>query len=130
METLLNNTQAVFVDAPAHGDRFPYLINYVDRTEGFVASHFSEEMAAELMENEISQSEWRGPFRSVHGWHAVLVVGKKPRQQHKFHDVAESVAEAFLEERRVKLRKQALERLRNQFLIKFDVKRDVDIGAG
>jgi len=125
-----NKEQVDFVDAPAYGDRFPYLINYVDRTEEFVASHFDPAMAAELMKKEVSGAEWIGPFQSVHGWHAVLLVGKKPRQQPQFDEVAESVKEAFLEERRIKLRKDVLERLRSQYSIKLDIDRDLSIETG
>ena len=41
----LNAAHAAFNDAPAHGDRFPFAQNYVDRTLDYVASQFGQEFA-------------------------------------------------------------------------------------
>ncbi len=41
----LNAENIVFSQAPGHGDRFPFHVNYVERTPAFVASHFGREMA-------------------------------------------------------------------------------------
>jgi len=128
--TDFNEEQIDFVDAPAYGDRFPYLINYVDRTQEFIASPFDSDMAAELMKREVSASKWVGPFESVHGWHAVLLVGKKSQQQPQFDEVADSVKEAFLEERRIKQRQNALDRLREEYSIKLNIDRSINVDAG
>ena len=44
----LNNNNVSFSEGMKHGDRFPFHVNYVERTEEFVASHFSKAMASEI----------------------------------------------------------------------------------
>ena len=44
----LNEQQVPFSDAPRHGDRFPYFVNYVERDPQFVASHFGAPMAEQV----------------------------------------------------------------------------------
>ncbi len=70
-----------FEEAPAHGDRFPYHVNYVERTGDYVASHFGEEFARSLLELEAGDT-WQGPFDSPYGSHLVLlaraVVAREP----------------------------------------------------
>ena len=36
----LNREKVPFANAPAHGDRFPYFLNYVEREPEIVAAHF------------------------------------------------------------------------------------------
>ena len=44
----LNKQQVLFSNAPRHGDRFPYFLNYVERDPQIVASHFGLPMAEEV----------------------------------------------------------------------------------
>ena len=69
----LNTTGAGFTEATRHGDRFPYLVNYVEQTPDYVASHFGPGMARRVFEIEPSTSEWRGPVQSPYGSHLVMV---------------------------------------------------------
>jgi peptidyl-prolyl cis-trans isomerase C len=75
----LNRAHVRFDRAPEHGDRFPFHVNYVERTEDFVASHFGAEMAARLFALAPSE-EWRGPFASSYGAHLVLVATRAPER--------------------------------------------------
>lgn len=69
----LNSEHVPFTGAPAHGDRFPYFLNYVEREPGTVAAHFGEAMAAQLFDLMPDDSRWRGPFESTYGYHLVLL---------------------------------------------------------
>jgi len=69
------NTQ--FSDAPKHGDRFPYGVNYVERTPDHVESQFGKPMTEALFKLEPDDSKWHGPFVSPYGIHLAMVVKKK-----------------------------------------------------
>jgi len=85
----LNRAQVPFAEAPAHGDRFPYFLNYVEREPEIVAAHFGEAMAAQLFELEPDAHQWHGPFESPYGYHLVLLT-KKVEGRHA--DLAEVYA--------------------------------------
>jgi hypothetical protein len=74
----LNGDGVHFADAPRHGDRFPYHVNYVERTPDFVASHFGPAMARDVFKLKADDRVWRGPFRSPYGIHLVLVSKSLP----------------------------------------------------
>lgn len=74
----LNADGVPFANAPRHGDRFPYHLNYVERTPDFVASHFGPGMARAVFALEAGDRVWRGPFRSPYGTHIVLVTKTEP----------------------------------------------------
>jgi hypothetical protein len=72
----LNEQRVPFSDAPRHGDRFPFFLNYVERDPQFVASHFGMPMADKVFALESSDSTWHGPFESEYGMHLVLLTRK------------------------------------------------------
>ena len=72
----LNRDQVPFSDAPRHGDRFPFLVNYVERDARFVASHFGPTMTEQLFALEASDTTWHGPIDSEFGVHLVLLSKK------------------------------------------------------
>ncbi len=78
----LNAQQVPFSNAPRHGDRFPFFVNYVERGPEFVASHFGAPMAQGVFAIEPSDSVWHGPFESEYGAHLVMltrnVAGRYP----------------------------------------------------
>jgi parvulin-like peptidyl-prolyl isomerase len=71
--TELKRDGVPFTGATQHGDRFPYFVNYVERSPDFVGSHFGRAMAGALFELGESDSEWRGPFVSSYGVHLVML---------------------------------------------------------
>lgn len=75
--SLLNRRRARFAEAPAHGERFLYHVNYVQREPAEVASHFGGAMQAQLFALEPSDRTWRGPFESAYGFHLVLLVARQ-----------------------------------------------------
>ena len=78
----LNAQRVQFSNAPRHGDRFPYFVNYVERGPEFVASHFGVPMAEGVFALEPSDTDWHGPFESEYGVHLVMltrsVAGRYP----------------------------------------------------
>jgi hypothetical protein len=72
----LNEQQVPFSDAPRHGDRFPFFLNYVERDPQFVASHFGVPMAEQVFALDPADTTWHGPFESEYGMHLVLLTRK------------------------------------------------------
>ena len=72
----LNRDRVPFTDAPGHGDRFLYLVNYVERTEDLVGSHFGDEMAGAVFALVADDANWVGPLTSRYGQHLVLLTGR------------------------------------------------------
>jgi len=72
----LNKDGVAFSDAPRHGDRFPFFVNYVERDPQFVASHFGVPMAEQIFGLEAGDTTWHGSFESEYGLHLVLLTKK------------------------------------------------------
>ena len=73
----LNRSNTGFEAASKHGERFLYGMNYAERSEQFVQSHFGEKMTRELFAIDSEGDAWHGPFRSPHGAHVVMVKQKQ-----------------------------------------------------
>jgi hypothetical protein len=69
----LNEQQVPFSDAPQHGERFPYLSNYVERDPTFIISHFGVPIAEQIFAMDPADTVWHGPFESEFGTHLVLL---------------------------------------------------------
>jgi parvulin-like peptidyl-prolyl isomerase len=94
----LNATHATFNDAPGHGDPFPFLKNYVDRTFDYVASQFGREFAAALA--KLTPGEvWQGPLRSAYGEHAVLLTRRTEPKFPELDEIRDRVEGDYLRER-------------------------------
>ncbi len=72
----LNNNGVAFNDAPRHGDRFPFFLNYVERDPQFVTGHFGHAMSEQLFALRPSETTWHGPFESEYGLHLVMLTSK------------------------------------------------------
>lgn len=90
----LNVEGARFNDAPRHGDRFPYLMNYVERTPDFIEAHFGAEFLAAL-ETLPAGTRWQGPLHSTHGWHLLLVAAHQPGRVPELAEVHAEVVDEF-----------------------------------
>jgi len=89
----LNTDGVIFADAPQHGDRFLYHVNYVERTPEYVASHFGVPMAKALFELEPNDLMWRGPFDSPYGVHLVMLTTNEPGRDPELAELEERVRE-------------------------------------
>jgi hypothetical protein len=87
----LNADRVSFAEAPGHGDRFPYFLNYVERDPEFVASHFGRRMSGELFALEPDSATWRGPFESPYGYHLVLLTKKVEGRYPDLEEISERV---------------------------------------
>lgn len=89
----LNRKGVPFSDAPKHGDRFLYHVNYVERTPDYVASHFGVPMSESLFSLEPNEFVWRGPFDSAYGVHLVMLTTNAPGREGTLEELAERVRE-------------------------------------
>jgi hypothetical protein len=89
--TELNAARVSFAEAPRHGDRFPYFLNYVERDPDFVASHFGPPVAEQLFMLEPDLALWQGPFVSPYGYHLVLLTKKVEGRYPDLDEVRERV---------------------------------------
>jgi hypothetical protein len=99
----LNDTNVPFSESTRHGDRFLYNVNYVERTEDFVASHFGRAMAAAVFELEPDSERWHGPIESAYGHHLVMLTKRTEGLYPPLEDIADAVREDAL---RIKLDEQ------------------------
>ena len=100
----LNAERVSFAEAPQHGDRFPYLLNYVERVPDFIESHFGVELREAVFALEPDEHTWAGPFKSQYGFHLILLVNKTEGRHLAFEDVRDMVRQdaerALTEEKR------------------------------
>ncbi len=117
----LNAEQVPFSGAPGQGDRFPFHVNYVERTYDFIASHFGPEMTAELFALSAEEGVWQGVFKSPYGAHLVMVTALSQGQDAEFEAVKTRVAE---DARRAKLeadKEAAIARIAAEYDIEIDL---------
>ena len=88
----LNDGPVPFEESSAHGDRFPYFVNYIERPPQLVASHFGGEMTEALFQLPIDAASWRGPYESRFGTHLVMVTNQQPERMPDFDEVRDRVA--------------------------------------
>lgn len=113
----LNESGTEFNDSPGHGDRFPFLRNYVERTYEYVASHFGYEFAATLAELDASLNEWQGPIQSALGYHVVLVTRQAQRAYPELEEVRSDVERDFSAERTRSALAEMTQSVRNRYRI-------------
>ena len=89
----LNRDAVPFSDAPQHGERFLYHVNYVERTPDYVGSHFGPPMARALFALEPNEFVWRGPFDSAYGVHLVLLTTNEPGREPELAELRDRVHE-------------------------------------
>ena len=99
----LNDTKVPFTGSMQHGDRFLYNVNYVERTEDFVGSHFGRPMAAAVFELEPVDETWYGPLESAYGYHLVMVTRRTEGRYPPLEEIEDTVREDAL---RIKLDEQ------------------------
>lgn len=88
----LNDGSVPFDESSAHGDRFPYFVNYIERPPQLISSHFGGEMSEALFQLPIGSTSWHGPFESRFGTHLVLVTSQQPARMPGFDEVRDRVA--------------------------------------
>jgi len=92
----LNSDDVPFSESTRHGDRFLYNVNYVERTEDFVGSHFGRQMAQALFSLDPNDKLWQGPLESAYGYHLVMVSKRTEGMYPDLADVEGSVRDDAL----------------------------------
>lgn len=112
-EEQLKRAPVRFVEAAAHGDRFLYHTNYVERGRDMVASHFGDPLADAVFALEPDADTWRGPFRSPHGYHLVLLTrrdeGRTPSLAELRDQVEQDARDALVNDKVAELVKAVVE---------------------
>jgi len=96
----LHDKNVSFSQAIGYGDRFPFHVNYVERTPEFVASHFGQAFSDEVFaltagEDDGGKNTWYGPFQSQYGLHLVNVSERLEGRLPKFDEVKGIVSQDF-----------------------------------
>ena len=119
-EALLRDFNARRAGAPeaaGQGDHFLYNRNYVDRTIGEIRSHFGEDFVRSLEAATPDDGVWVGPFRSVHGWHVVLISRKTDSRIPPLAGILPLVRQDARREKREAALEKALEGLASKYEI-------------
>ncbi|NIW24501.1 MAG: hypothetical protein GWN29_08010 [Gammaproteobacteria bacterium] len=117
----LNSAQAQFSDAPRHGDRFLYHVNYVERDPVYVASHFGEAMTRSVFELDPDDSVWAGPFESPYGAHLVMLAEKTEGRYPGLFEVADIVRDDARREKINALSDEAIEAIVDTYDVRIEV---------
>jgi hypothetical protein len=87
----LNREGTAFEKAGTVGDRFPYHLNYIERSSDIVASHFGDDLTQKLFALDPDPVRWRGPIASTHGYHLVLLTRQRSAYQPSLDEVRKQV---------------------------------------
>jgi hypothetical protein len=118
-ETLstLNNLKVRFDQAPNYGERFPYQLNYVERTRDEVAGHFGTAMAKAVFQLQPDALRWQGPIPSSFGLHLVLITKKQSARIPTILEIRNEMASEVQRLREVDRKKSVISALISEFEI-------------
>jgi hypothetical protein len=116
----LNAGAVAFEDASRHGDRFPFFVNYVERTRDFVETHFGPAMAEAIFASQPNATVWRGPFESPYGVHLVLLTSRAEGRDPKLDEVRGLVKDAAAAEHRSELLNEAVSTIIGQYEVRVE----------
>ncbi|MBI1364708.1 MAG: hypothetical protein GC153_01955 [Alphaproteobacteria bacterium] len=88
----LNARKAPFEAAVGEGERFPFDVNYVERTYDYVESQFGADAAKAIFDPAGPFKVWRAPVVSPYGAHAVFVSKVTPGRYPALAEVRRQVA--------------------------------------
>jgi hypothetical protein len=120
----LNRDGTPFSDAPKHGDRFLYHVNYVERTPDYVASHFGVPMAKAIFELEPNEFVWKGPFESPYGAHLVLLTTSEPGRDPELAEIEGRVLEDWKRSEIRRRTEEAIEDIVESYDVRIEYERE------
>jgi peptidyl-prolyl cis-trans isomerase C len=88
---ILNDGSVGFNDTGSFGDRFLYHRYYADRDFDVIASHFGSDMSDALRTTTADTDRWIGPFKSVYGYHVVMVARRSDQRVPAFEETIDRV---------------------------------------
>ena len=115
---ILTENNVRFDQAPNYGERFPYQLNYVERTQEEVASHFGEEMAQVIFRLQPDRARWQGPVRSEFGMHLVLLTRAEAARIPLLQEVRDQLANELQRRREVERKQKAIDELIGGFEVR------------
>jgi hypothetical protein len=115
---ILTENHVRFDQAPNYGERFPYQLNYVERTQEEVASHFGEEMAQVIFRLQPDRARWQGPVRSEFGMHLVLLTRAEAARIPLLQEVRDQLANELQRRREVERKQKAIDELIGGFEVR------------
>lgn len=118
--TELNAGAVPFEDAARHGDRFPFFVNYVERTRDFIQTHFGPKMAESIFAAQSSATVWQGPFESPYGVHLVLLTSRADGREPQLDEVRSLVKDAAAAEHRSELLNEAVSTIIGQYEVRVE----------
>ena len=114
----LSENRVRFDQAPNYGDRFPYQLNYVERTQEEVARHFGEEMTQAVFRLQPEKARWQGPIRSEFGVHLVLLTRAEAARIPSLKEVSDQLASELQRSREVERKQNTIDKLIDDFEIR------------
>jgi len=115
---LLRSQQVGFSGASAFGDRFPYLLNYVERRADYVASQMGSAMVTALDKIDTSSPAWTGPYRSPYGWHLVLLTRRLAAHLPEMSTLHKRLVEDFERDQREARRRRVIDQIVSRYAVK------------
>ncbi len=115
---MLNKNRVRFDQAPNYGDRFPFRLNYVRRTQQEIASHFGEAMAQTVFKLQPHKKVWQGPISSEFGKHLVLLTRVEAARSRPFQDVRDQLVKELERLRELDSKQKTIDELIDGFEIK------------
>lgn len=106
---LADSAGITFDQASRHGDRYPFLQNYVERTRDFIGNNFSADFVAQL--DMLTPGEtWQGPLASRYGWHLVMLRARTEAFTPPLADIRARVLDDYRYDMLVQTREDAEQR--------------------
>ena len=115
---ILSENRVRFNQAPNYGDRFPYQLNYVERTQEEVAGHFGEAMAKTVFRLQPHNRRWQGPIRSEFGKHLVLLTRVKAARIPPLQEIRDQLAKDLKHFREIERKQEAIDELIDGFEVR------------
>lgn len=113
---LANSADITFEQSSQHGDRYPFLQNYVERTRDFVGNNFSADFVAQL--DMLTPGEtWQGPFASRYGWHLVMLRARTEPLTPPLDDIRARVLDDYRYDALVQSREDAEARVIEEYAV-------------
>lgn len=115
----LQKNKVDFNNASYHGDRFPFGLNYAQRTFEEISSHFGKTMTQALFALTPNKNQWRGVFTSQYGSHLVLVAQHQKNRIPPFEEVKNKV----FDDLQIKMRRENKALEIDKIVARYTVKR-------
>ncbi len=119
LKSKLNKLDVSEIDLTKYGDRTMIRPDYIDLQADRLITEFGE---TEIIDHVLSTqlNKWAGPFSSNFGLHIIYVLDRKPGYIPEFEDVSEKIKRGMIEDRKEKLDKKFMAKLRERYTIEIN----------